>query len=136
MSLTRRSFLRALSEAGACAAMPTWAAKTPSATRPNVILVLADDLGFSDIGCYGGEIPTPNLDALAAGGLRFSHFRNAARCCPARASLLTGQWPHQTGIGHMASNAAWSAKYFINGGYAGDLRPETRTLAGAFHPAG
>ena len=136
MSLSRRAFLKTLSAAGVCAAMPTWAADVPSATRPNVMLVLADDLGFSDIGCYGGEIPTPNLDALAEGGLRFSHFRNAARCCPARASLLTGQWPHQTGIGHMASNAAWSSKYFINGWYAGDLRPETRTLGEAFHAAG
>ena len=131
--MTRRQFLRALAAAGAAAALPLRAAEAP---RPNIVLVLADDLGFSDIGCYGGEIPTPNLDALAAGGLRLSHFRNAARCCPARASLLTGQWPHQTGIGHMASNARWSAQYFINGWYAGDLRPETRTLAEALRAAG
>ena len=136
MSLTRRAFLRALAAAGACAALPARAGAPAPAPRPNVVLILADDLGFSDIGCYGGEIPTPRLDALAAGGLRFSHFRNAARCCPARASLLTGLWPHQTGVGHMASNAAWSARYFINGWYAGDLRPETRTLAEAFRAAG
>src|SRR5262249_30305123 len=69
--------------------------------RPNIIVVLADDLGFSDVGCYGGEIRTPNLDRLAAGGLRFTQFYNAARCCPTRASLLTGLYPHQAGMGHM-----------------------------------
>lgn len=58
--------------------------------RPNIVLILADDLGFSDIGCYGAEIRTPNLDRLAAEGLRFTQFYNAARCCPSRAALLTG----------------------------------------------
>ncbi len=69
--------------------------------RPNIILILVDDLGFSDIGCYGGEIETPHLDALAAGGVRFSQFYNMARCCPTRATLMTGLHPHQTGIGWM-----------------------------------
>ncbi|MBO0811794.1 MAG: arylsulfatase [Microlunatus sp.] len=67
--------------------------------RPNIILIMADDMGFSDIGCYGSEIRTPNLDALAAEGVRMSQFYNTARCSPARASLLTGLHPHQTGIG-------------------------------------
>jgi arylsulfatase A-like enzyme len=70
-------------------------------TRPNIVVIMADDMGFSDIGCYGGEIRTPNLDALAAGGLRFTQFYNAARCCPTRASLLTGLYPHQAGVGAM-----------------------------------
>ena len=61
-----------------------------AAERPNIVLILADDVGYSDLGCFGGEIATPNLDALAAGGLRFTNFYNAARCCPTRASLLTG----------------------------------------------
>jgi arylsulfatase A-like enzyme len=65
--------------------------------RPNIIVILSDDMGFSDIGCYGGEIRTPNLDALAKGGLRFTQFYNMARCCPTRASLLTGLYPHQAG---------------------------------------
>jgi len=69
--------------------------------RPNIVLIMADDMGFSDIGCYGGEIATPNLDRLAATGIRFTQFYNAARCCPTRASLLTGLYPHQAGIGHM-----------------------------------
>ena len=70
-------------------------------TRPNILLILADDMGYSDLGCYGSEIRTPNLDRLAASGLRFSQMYNSARCCPSRASLLTGLNPHQTGVGHM-----------------------------------
>src|SRR5213080_1550739 len=83
-------------------APPTLRAAEP--TKPNVLLVLADDLGFSDLGCYGSEIATPNLDRLAAGGLRFTQFYNAARCCPTRAALLTGLYPHQAGVGHMLGN--------------------------------
>ena len=70
-------------------------------SRPNILVILADDLGFSDLGCYGGEIHTPNLDKLAAEGVRFTHFYNASRSCPTRASLLTGLYPHQAGIGRM-----------------------------------
>lgn len=73
--------------------------------RPNIVLVLADDMGYSDIGCYGGEIETPNLDRLAAQGLRFTQFYNAARCCPTRAALLTGLYPHQAGVGKMVSSS-------------------------------
>ena len=63
--------------------------------RPNIVVILADDLGFSDLGCYGGEIKTPNLDGLAAGGLRFTQFYNTARCWPSRAALLTGYYAQQ-----------------------------------------
>jgi arylsulfatase len=69
--------------------------------KPNIVLIMVDDMGYSDLGCYGSEIRTPNLDQLAAEGLRFSQFYNAARCCPTRASLLTGLYPHQAGVGHM-----------------------------------
>jgi len=69
-----------------------------AADRPNIIVVLMDDLGYSDLGCYGGEIDTPNIDALAAGGVRFESFYNSARCCPSRASLMIGLYPPQTGI--------------------------------------
>jgi len=69
--------------------------------RPNIVLIMADDMGYSDVGCYGGEINTPNIDRLAYGGLRFNQFYNTARCCPTRAALLTGLHQHQTGIGHM-----------------------------------
>ncbi|MFC4992220.1 arylsulfatase [Rubritalea tangerina] len=70
-------------------------------SRPNIITILVDDLGYSDIGSYGGEIETPHIDALAAGGVRFTQFYTTSRCCPSRASLLTGLYPHQVGIGHM-----------------------------------
>jgi len=71
--------------------------------RPNIVLIMVDDMGYSDIGCYGGEIETPNLDRLAERGVRFTNFYNCARCCPTRASLLTGLYPHQAGIGHMTA---------------------------------
>ena len=92
--------------------------------RPNIVLILNDDMGFSDIGCYGGEIETPNLDALAAGGLRFSQFYNTARCSPSRASLLTGLHPHQTGIGVLTYD-------FGPEGYAGNLSDDCVTIAEA-----
>lgn len=75
-----------------------------AAERPNVILIMVDDMGFSDLGCYGSEIDTPNIDALAAGGVRFSQFYNTARCCPTRATLMTGLHPHESGIGHMTND--------------------------------
>ena len=76
-------------------------AATHAAPRPNILVILVDDMGWSDIGCYGSEIPTPNLDALAKGGLRFTQFYNTGRCSPTRASLLTGHYPHQAGMGHL-----------------------------------
>ncbi len=87
------------------AAQSQGAAPSPhaAAPRPNIVVILADDMGFSDIGSYGSEIPTPNLDALAASGLRFTQFYNAARCSPTRASLLTGLYPHQAGMGNLDS---------------------------------
>jgi arylsulfatase A-like enzyme len=72
--------------------------------KPNIIVILVDDMGFSDIGCYGSEIPTPNLDKLAANGLRFTQFYNTGRCCPTRAALLTGLYSHQAGVGHMTED--------------------------------
>jgi arylsulfatase len=98
-------------------------------TRPNIILILADDMGFSDIGCFGSEIQTPNLDALAAGGIRFTQTYNCARCCPTRASLLTGLYPHQAGVGHMVSN------YGIPP-YQGYLRDDCVTIAEALGTGG
>jgi hypothetical protein len=102
---TRREFLKLLG-AGAilgplhgCFSSARIQAQGRPVERPNIVLILADDMGYSDIGCYGGEVETPNLDRLAAGGLRFSQFYNTARCCPSRASLLTGLHPHQAGIG-------------------------------------
>ena len=71
-------------------------------TRPNILCIMVDDMGYSDVGCYGGEIDTPNIDKLADNGLRFSQFYNCGRCCPTRASLLTGLYPHKAGLGYAA----------------------------------
>ena len=100
-----------------------------AAERPNIAVILVDDMGFSDIGCYGSEIPTPNLDALAAGGLRFTQFYNTGRCCPTRASLLTGLYPHQAGVGHMTEDRGAP-------GYQGRLNDRCATIAEVLRPAG
>jgi len=97
--------------------------------RPNIVLIMADDMGFSDIGCYGGEIQTPNLDRLARGGVRFTQFYNTARCCPTRASLLTGLHPHQAGVGHMEGDRGVE-------GYRGDLNYRCVTIAEVLKEAG
>tara|TARA_R110002049_G_scaffold72490_1_gene186935 strand:+ start:21407 stop:23140 length:1734 start_codon:yes stop_codon:yes gene_type:complete len=95
--------------------------------QPNIIVVLVDDMGFSDLGCYGGEIETPNIDNLAADGLRFTQFYNQGRCCPTRASLITGLQPHQVGIGHMT--APPGQPLGITGAYQGYLNEECTTIA-------
>jgi arylsulfatase A-like enzyme len=128
---TRREFLKAIG-AGALLHACFGTVKTRAAgpaDRPNIVLIMADDMGYSDIGCYGGEISTPNLDRLAARGLRFSQFYNAARCCPTRASLLTGLYPHQAGIGDMVGNKGYPA-------YQGYLNDACVTIAEALKPAG
>src|SRR5579871_1075935 len=75
-----------------------------AASRPNIILILADDLGFSDIGCFGSEIHTPNLDKLASRGMRINQFYNNPRCCPSRAAIMTGLYAHQAGMGMMVND--------------------------------
>ena len=112
-----------------------------AANKPNILIILADDLGWSDLGCYGGEIRTPNLDSLAAGGLRFTQFYTSTRCCPSRASLLTGLYPHQAGIGLMTSDQA--AKYpgasdkgEAFPGYRGALNANCVTIAQVLKPTG
>jgi arylsulfatase len=97
--------------------------------KPNIIVILADDMGYSDISCYRGEIPTPNLDALAKGGLRFTQFYNTGRCCPTRASILTGLYPHQTGVGSMMKDQGFP-------GYRGRLNDRCVTLAEVLKGAG
>ncbi len=111
-------------------ALTTWSAgRGDAAEKPNVIVILVDDMGFSDIGPYGSEIATPNLDALAAGGVRFSQFYNTGRCCPTRASLLTGLYSHQAGIGHMTEDQGVP-------GYRGQLTNDCVTIAEVLGPAG
>ncbi|MCP5112167.1 MAG: sulfatase-like hydrolase/transferase [bacterium] len=76
------------------------AASAWGAPRPNIVLIMAGEIGYSDAGCHGREIRTPNLDRLSAGGLRFSHFYNTARCCPRRSALVSGLPRHEAGVGH------------------------------------
>jgi arylsulfatase A-like enzyme len=99
--------------------------------KPNILIILADDVGFSDLGCYGGEIRTPNLDALCGGGLRFTQFYNCSRCCPSRASLLTGLYPHQAGVGFMTND---DGEQFP--GYRGALNSSCVTIAQVLKTAG
>ena len=117
-----------LAVAALAAALGGCAASDP-APRPDIVLVMADDMGFSDLGSYGGEIETPHLDRLASNGLRFSHFYNTARCCPTRASLLTGLYAHQAGVGHMMGDDGLP-------GYRGDLAANAVTIAEALREAG
>ena len=98
----RRSFLKTMG--AGVAALPFAGMSSVNAApddRPNIVVIMADDLGYSDLGCYGGEINTPNLDGLAENGLRFTQFYNAGRCVPTRGSILTGLYPHQAGVGAM-----------------------------------
>jgi arylsulfatase len=106
-----------------------WPQQPNRGRRPNIVLIMADDLGFSDIGCYGGEIHTPNIDWLAANGIRFSSFYNTSRCCPSRAALLTGQYNHRAGIGHMTDDEDLP-------GYRGYLTDNTVTIAEVLKSAG
>ncbi len=129
--MKRRQFLRQAG-LGTAALMSNWAAHSEGGSeggRPNIVVIMSDDMGFCDIGCYGGEIQTPNLDRLAAGGLRFTQFYNTARCCPTRASLLTGLYQHQTGVGAMMSDRNLE-------GYRGDLSQDCVTIAEALGRAG
>ena len=121
--------------------LPTWArgagAPAPGGTRPNIIVILADDLGFSDLGCYGSEIATPNLDRLASGGLRFTQFYNAGRCCPSRASLLTGLYPHQAGVGCMIDGYAKTVRDRLDSpAYQDHLSTTSVTIAEVLRDAG
>ena len=103
------------------------------AEPPNILVVLLDDLGYSDLGCYGGEIATPNIDALARNGVRFESFYNSARCCPSRASLMTGLYPPQTGIGEFTTRNPDPKR---GPAYLGRLNDRCVTLAEVLKPAG
>jgi len=129
--LVRPLAIRVLAALAICVTAATRAVAAPiGMDRPNVLVVLADDLGYSDLGCYGGEIRTPHIDRLAAGGLRFTQCYNSSRCCPSRASLLTGLYPHQAGIGRFVGGGGGQP------GYLGRLGDRSATLAELLGPAG
>ena len=103
--------------------------------QPNIVLIMVDDMCYSDLGCYGGEIPTPNLDNLAKQGVRFTHFCNTGRSCPSRASLLTGLYPQQAGIGMMSEDPHSAEDHGVHG-YMGFLNRNCVTMAEVLKEAG
>mgnify|MGYP001583698812 CR=1 FL=1 len=119
--LSRREFVRSLAAGGAAGAS--------APRRPNIVLIMADDMGFSDIGCFGGEIATPNIDRLARSGLRFTQFYNNAKCCPTRSALLTGLYNHEAGVGNMVENLGTPS-------YQGFLNEKCVTIAEALKEGG
>ncbi len=125
----QRSFRVAIAAAMLCCVCGQAGALTPA--RPNIVVILVDDMGWADFGCYGSEIPTPNVDALAAAGVRFTQFYNTARCSPTRASLLTGLYPHQAGMGYLDSLGIEGSK-----GTQGRLRDDCVTMAEVLGEAG
>ena len=120
--MNRRTFL-------ALSALSAGLACQQQNRRPNVLLMVADDLGFSDLGCFGGEIDTPNLDGLASEGVRWTELYSTARCCPSRASILTGQYPHRVGLGHMTQDLGLP-------GYRGRVSENGAIIAEVLRPAG
>src|SRR5262245_9156841 len=110
---------------------PWWPVRpTPATGAPNVIVMLTDDLGFADLGCYGSEIDTPNLDALAGRGVQFTNFHVTPMCSPTRAALLTGLNSHDAGVGHVAHSDAGFP------GYAMELSEHAATLAEVYRDNG
>ncbi len=141
-TLSRREFMHRAGMVAAAAALPGCMGGLPRSAGkagelPNILLIMADDMGYSDIGCFGGEVDTPHLDRLAAGGLRFTQFYNTARCCPTRASLLTGLYPHQAGIGHMTTEEVKQQRFdYGYPGYRGFLNRDCVTTAEVLKSAG
>src|SRR5438445_13813301 len=109
---------------------PYWPPRPDATGKPNVVVVLADDLGFADLGSYGSEIETPHLDALASRGLRYTNFHVTPMCSPTRAALLTGLNPHAVGVGHVAHSDPGFP------GYAMELSDNVATSAEIFRDAG
>lgn len=129
-SISRRNFIKSTT-LGACI-LQGGRARTKLNPRPNIVIIMADDMGFSDLNCYGSSIATPYIDRLAQNGMKFTQFYNCARCCPTRASLLTGLYPHRAGMGAMVDNQSgpdWPA-------YQGYLNDRCVTIAEALAPAG
>ncbi|MEW4488561.1 arylsulfatase [Thalassoglobus sp. JC818] len=127
----RQKLCRMIAFWAACLWLATASAADPVATeeKPNILLIVADDLGFSDLGCYGGEIETPELDRLASNGTRLTRFYTTGRCCPSRASLLTGQYPHRVGVGHKVEDLR-------RPGYRGRIPEGTPTIADVLQAGG
>jgi arylsulfatase len=142
MKLTRRKRMNELRWKltavllGAAVLLPG-AVRGAAPARPNIVLILADDLGYSDFGCFGSEIATPNIDRLAQSGVALTQFYNQSRCCPTRAALLTGRYQHQVGIGEMIDDYAAAARKAANSpAYQDHLSTNSPTLAELLRAAG
>ena len=136
MSVSRRRFLQTTAATMAAVPFSSGMISCQSGandSKPNILLIMADDMGYSDLGSYGSEIDTPNINRLADEGLRFTQFYNAARCCPTRASLLTGLYPHQAGMGGMVVGNPESRE---PGPYQGYLNDNCLTIAEVLKNAG
>jgi hypothetical protein len=116
------------------AGAPSAAASGATAKRPNFVVLVADDWGFSDVGAFGGEIDTPHLDALARAGLRFSNFHVAASCSPTRSMLLTGVDNHRNGVGNLRE--AMPTEHLGKPGYQGSLTRNVVTVASLLQDSG
>lgn len=126
--MKRRSFINSISGLSA-GILSSSILNASDKNKPNIIVIMADDMGFSDLGCYGGEIQTPNIDQLAKEGVRFTGFKNASRCTPSRASLLTGRYAHSVGVGRMSRDRNLP-------GYRGQLSTNAPTMAEILKPHG
>lgn len=127
--MRRRNFLGLTAMGTVSALAGCGQASRTSTERPNIIVIMADDMGYSDLGCYGSEIATPHIDRMASRGIRFTNFYNTSRCCPTRAALLTGLYQHQSGVGAMIQDLGFPA-------YEGRLNKQCVTIAEALEPAG
>ncbi|MBN2590082.1 MAG: arylsulfatase [Sedimentisphaerales bacterium] len=129
-TISRREFLKFTGSAMACLSVSGCMQKiiNPNTKRPNILLIVADDLGYSDLGCYGGEIQTPNLDTIANNGIKLTRFYSTGRCCPSRASILTGLYSHRAGLGYMVSNLGQP-------GYRGRIADDAVTIGQALQLA-
>ena len=127
--MTRKAFLWIGTMSALAVNAPVPARAQQTSEKPNIVLILADDMGFSDLGSFGSEISTPNLDRLAQEGLRITQFYNSGRCCPSRAALLTGLYPHQAGVGDMVQDKGTPA-------YQGYLSKNSATIAQLLRTAG
>ena len=125
-----RWLIASLVTLGAAVGAAPFHAQAPAGKQPNFVLLVLDDLGFSDLGCYGGEIRTPHIDSLAADGLRFRKFYNSSRCCPTRASLLTGLYPHQVGLAYNGRDLSHDAATVAESLRASDYQT---AMAGKWH---
>jgi arylsulfatase len=134
MNITKHLISRATAAVVIATGLAT-ASVSAATARPNILVILVDDMGFSDISCYGGEIRTPNLDKLASEGVRFTQFHNTARCCPSRAALLTGLYPHEAGVGHMTEERVGTDGKTLPG-YSGRLNDRCVTIAEVLRSAG